>query len=76
MPEAADEKVKESRHGMEARREIKFLETGSERDRARFPAGAVGGRGDEKAIAHYVKNQGRNPEEYGQTYKNRRLELV
>jgi hypothetical protein len=37
--------------------------------------GTVGEHGDEKVITQYVKNQGRNPEEYEQIYKNRQLEL-
>ncbi|MDR0374634.1 MAG: transposase [Treponema sp.] len=32
------EKLKEAREGMEARREMKFLETGSGKERAPFPA--------------------------------------
>jgi hypothetical protein len=59
----------------EGRPEVKKALRGGERRTKGRHAGAAGGRGDEKAIARYVKNQGRNPEEYGQTYKNRQLEL-
>jgi REP element-mobilizing transposase RayT len=37
--------------------------------------GTVGEHGDEKTIARYVKNQGRNPEEYEKIYENKQLEL-
>jgi hypothetical protein len=36
---------------------------------------SVGEHGDEKEITQYVKNQGRNPEEYEQIYENKELEL-
>jgi REP element-mobilizing transposase RayT len=37
--------------------------------------GTVGEHGDEQVISNYVKNQGRNPEEYTKIYENKRLEL-
>jgi REP element-mobilizing transposase RayT len=40
-----------------------------------YYVGTVGEHGDEKVITQYVKNQGRNPEEYEQIYENRQLEL-
>jgi REP element-mobilizing transposase RayT len=40
-----------------------------------YYVGTVGEHGDEKVITQYVKNQGRNPEEYEQIYENKQLEL-
>jgi REP element-mobilizing transposase RayT len=40
-----------------------------------YYVGTVGEHGDEKVITQYVKNQGRNPEEYEKIYENRQLEL-
>ena len=37
--------------------------------------GTVGEHGDEKVIGEYVRNQGRNLEEYTKIYENRQLEL-
>ncbi|MDR1637420.1 MAG: IS200/IS605 family transposase [Treponema sp.] len=37
--------------------------------------GTVGEHGDEQVISNYVKNQGRNPEEYTKIYENKQLEL-
>jgi REP element-mobilizing transposase RayT len=37
--------------------------------------GTVGEHGDEKVIARYVKNHGRNPEEYEKIHENKQLEL-
>jgi hypothetical protein len=37
--------------------------------------GAVGEHGDEEAIAGYVGNQGRKPEDYEKIYENKQLEL-
>jgi REP element-mobilizing transposase RayT len=37
--------------------------------------GTVGEHGDEEVIGRYVRNQGRNPEEYAKIYENKQLEL-
>ena len=37
--------------------------------------GTVREHGDEEVISNYVKNQGRNPEEYTKIYENKQLEL-
>jgi REP element-mobilizing transposase RayT len=37
--------------------------------------GTVGEHGDEQTITRYVKNQGRNPNEYERIYENKQLEL-
>ena len=116
-----DKKIREVCQGIEARYEIKFLETGTEKDHVHFLvqsvptyspakivqtiksitarkifeafpevkkdlwggefwtggyyAGTVGEHGDEEIISRYVKNQGRNPEEYKKIYENKQLEL-
>ena len=40
-----------------------------------YYVGTVGEHGDEQVITRYVKNQGRNPEEYEKIHENRQLEL-
>ena len=40
-----------------------------------YYVGTVGEHGDEEIISRYVKNQGRNPEEYKKIYENKQLEL-
>jgi REP element-mobilizing transposase RayT len=40
-----------------------------------YYVGTVGEHGDEKVIARYVKNHGRNPEEYEKIHESRQLEL-
>ena len=40
-----------------------------------YYAGTVGEHGDEQVITRYVKNQGRNPEEYEKIHEDRQLEL-
>ena len=40
-----------------------------------YYVGTVGEHGDEQVIAGYVKNQGRNPEEYKKIHESRQLEL-
>ena len=40
-----------------------------------YYVGTVGEHGDEQVITRYVKNQGRNPEEYEKIHEDRQLEL-
>jgi REP element-mobilizing transposase RayT len=40
-----------------------------------YYVGTVGEHGDEEIISRYVKNQGRNPEEYKKIYEDKQLEL-
>jgi len=37
--------------------------------------GTVGERGDEETVSRYVRNQGRNPEEYEKIHEDNQLEL-
>ena len=40
-----------------------------------YYVGTVGEHGDEETISRYVKNHGRNPDEYKKIYENKQLEL-
>jgi REP element-mobilizing transposase RayT len=40
-----------------------------------YYVGTVGEHGDEQVITKYVKNQGRNPDEYEKIHESRQLEL-
>ena len=64
ISEEVDKKLREICVGIEARYEIRFLEIGT-----------VGEHGDEKVIQQYVKNQGRNPDNYQKIHEGKQLEL-
>jgi REP element-mobilizing transposase RayT len=55
--------------------EVKKVLWGGEFWTKGYYIGTVGEHGDEQVITNYVKNQGRNPEEYTKIYENKQLEL-
>jgi REP element-mobilizing transposase RayT len=59
----------------EAHPEVKKALWGREFWTRGYYIGTIGEPGDEEVIRRYVRNQGRNPEEYEKIYEDKQLEL-